>query len=79
MTASPETVALACSSALLGYAIWEASAAEKTKPSTATKIRAGFAAVQSVCANPPTNNTEAILAAIAAVRAWQAEIERVRA
>lgn len=74
--ATPENIRLACEASLISYAVFEAVAAQKVKPSTATKIRAGFASISVVCANPPKNSAEAMVAILSAVRAWRAEVEK---
>lgn len=76
LTATPDTVLKACQAVTLGYLIWEATYAPKAKPSTAAKIRAGYASVGVVCANPPDTSAETLLAALKAVQAFNAELAK---
>lgn len=79
LTATPDTVLRACQAVTLGYLIWEATYAPKAKHSTATKIRAGYASVAAVCANPPSTSAETLAAALRAVQAYNAELATAKA
>ena len=78
MTAVNDNISDACAAATLGYALFEATAADKVKESTLTKVRAGYAAVSAVCANPPKNSVDAMVAAVTAVQAFKQEINAVK-
>lgn len=73
---TPAEVQSACTAVAVGYILWEAEWAKKVKPATATKVRAGYAGINAVCANPPTSASapQVLGSILAAVQAYSKEL-----
>lgn len=73
---TPAEVQQLCTATAVGYVIWEANWSRKVKPATLTKIRAGYAAIGSLCANPPASAPEVLGSILKAVQAYSTELSQ---
>ncbi len=76
ITATPAEVQATCTGITIGYLVWEAEWARKVKPATLTKIRAGYSAIGSICANPPASKPEVLGSILKAVQTYTRELEQ---
>jgi len=73
-----QNIEAVCAGVDLGYILF-GSFEERVKPSMVLKVEAGYTTVKIICANPPTNNSEALIAVLRAAANFNKALAEAKA